>query len=325
VAGYHLGVDLGTTWTAAAVARADGTVETISLGGRGAAVPTVLYVQADGQIVAGDAAVRRAVAEPERVTREFKRRIGDTVPILVAGAPYSAEGLLVTVLRWVVARVSEQEGGAPDSIVVTHPANWGPLRRELLEQALAHSGVVATTVTEPEAAAIHYASTTRVPDGTVFAVYDLGGGTFDASVLRKAGSSFEVLGQPEGIERFGGLDVDAAVLNHVTEHFAPVWEALDPGDPAVLPAVAGLREDCIAAKEALSEDAEASVPVVLPGISTEVRITRRELEAMVRPGVERSADVLQRAIEGAGLTVDQIDRILLVGGASRMPVVAEVL
>jgi molecular chaperone DnaK (HSP70) len=89
---YCLGVDLGTTYTAAATQR-DGVVESFSLGGRAASVPSVLFLRDDGQFLAGEAAARRALTEPGRVAREFKRRVGDPTPILLGGTPYAAENL----------------------------------------------------------------------------------------------------------------------------------------------------------------------------------------------------------------------------------------
>ena len=99
--GYGLGIDLGTTWTAAATIR-DGRAEIVSLGDRAAAVPSVLLVRADGSVLVGDAAARRGLAEPDRVAREFKRRIGDTTPLVLGGTPWSAEALTARLLRWVV-------------------------------------------------------------------------------------------------------------------------------------------------------------------------------------------------------------------------------
>lgn len=323
--GYGLGVDIGTTWTAAAIARAGSEPQVLSLGGRTAAVPTVVHVLPDRSANVGDAAERRAVTDPDRVAREFKRRIGDTTPVLLGGEPWSPESLLAIVLQWVLGRATELEGEPPDHIVVTHPANWGPLRRELLEQAVRHAGVEASYVTEPEAAAVHYAAAARVPEGVVVAVYDLGGGTFDATVLRKTAGGFELLGRPEGVERLGGLDFDAAVLGHVSGLLGPAWSTLDPADPATAGAVLRLRHDCVLAKEALSEDADAAIPVTLPTVSTEVRLTRSELEAMIRSPIEQSADALARAVAGASLTPQDIDRILLVGGSSRIPLVSQVL
>jgi actin-like ATPase involved in cell morphogenesis len=325
VGGYVLGVDLGTTWTAAAIVRAGGQPEMLSLGGRAAAVPTVVALQPEGWFAVGDAALRRANAEPDRFSREFKRRLGDTTPIILGGSPYSPESLLATVLWWVVSEAAEQEGGQPDAIFVTHPANWGPLRLELLDQAIRLAGITASLVTEPEAAAVHYAAAERVPEGTVIAVYDLGGGTFDATMLRKTATGFERIGRPSGVERLGGLDFDAAVQAHVIEQLGSAYNILDPDDAAVRSAVARLREDCVVAKEALSEDPAAVVPVNLPTINTEVRITRAELEGMIRPSIEQSADVLAYAIRDAGLEPAHVDRILLVGGSSRIPLVSQVL
>jgi actin-like ATPase involved in cell morphogenesis len=323
--GYGLGVDIGTTWTAAAIARSGSEPQVLSLGGRTAAVPTVVHVLPDRSANVGDAAERRAATDPDRIAREFKRRLGDTTPVLLGGEPWSPETLMGTVLRWVLARATELEGEAPEHIVVTHPANWGPLRRELIEQAIAQAGVDATYVTEPEAAAAHYAAATRVPEGAVVAVYDLGGGTFDATVLRKTPAGFDVLGKPEGVERLGGLDFDAAVLGHVTQLLGPAWTALDAADPATSAAVQRLRHDCVLAKEALSEDADATIPVTLPTVSTEVRLTRGELESMIRTPIEQSADSLGRALASAGIDAEQVDRILLVGGSSRIPLVSQVL
>ena len=107
--GYTLGVDLGTTYTAAAVYR-DGRVEIATLGNRAAAIPSVVLLREDEEVLTGDAANRRGVTEPDRVAREFKRRVGDTTPIFLGGAPYSAETLMGKLLRSVVDEVSSTRG-----------------------------------------------------------------------------------------------------------------------------------------------------------------------------------------------------------------------
>ncbi|HEX6969418.1 MAG TPA: Hsp70 family protein, partial [Micromonosporaceae bacterium] len=179
--------------------------------------------------------------------------------------------------------------------------------------------------TEPEAAAIFYAHQQRIPSGAIVAVYDLGGGTFDAAVLRKTDAGFEILGQPEGIERLGGIDFDAAVFEHVRRAIGDKLEELDEEDPAAVAAVARLREECVQAKEALSSDTDVSIPVLLPNLATEVRLTRAELEAMVRPTLYSSIEALQRALRSANVTPEQLHSVLLVGGSSRMPIVAQLV
>jgi molecular chaperone DnaK len=323
---YVLGIDLGTTFTAAAIWR-DGRAEVASLGSRAASVPSVVLLRDDETILTGEAASRRGLTEPQRVAREFKRRLGDTTPLLLGGTPYSAEQLMSRLLRWTVDEVATREGGQPARLCICHPANWGPYKRELLDQAvrLANIDVPVSFTTEPEAAAVFYAHQQRIEPGAVVAVYDLGGGTFDAAVLRKTDTGFEILGQPEGIERLGGIDFDAAVFAHVRQALDGKMDELDPDDPATMAAVARLREECVTAKEALSSDTDASVPVLLPNVSTEVRITRGEFEAMVRPALASSIEAMRRALRSAGITPEQLHSVLLVGGSSRMPLVSQLV
>ena len=322
---YSLGVDLGTTYTAAATWR-DGQTEVATLGSRSSSVPSIVLVRDADTVLTGEAAERRAATEPDRVAREFKRRVGDTTPIFLGGSPYSAELLMSELLRWVVAEVAQREGSEPDRVAVSHPANWGAYKRELLDNAIRQANLTnAITLSEPEAAAIHYASTERVDVGDTIAVYDLGGGTFDSAVLRKTETGWQTLGTPEGIERLGGIDFDAAVFAHVQRSLGGALEELDEDDPTAMAAVGRLRQECSAAKEALSSDTDASIPVLLPNLQTQVRLTRGEFEDMIRPQVSMTLDAMRRALTGAGVTADQVKVVLLVGGSSRIPLVSQMI
>jgi outer membrane protein assembly factor BamB len=158
------------------------------------------------------------------------------------------------------------------------------------------------------------------------AVYDLGGGTFDTVVLQMGpDGSFAVRGQPEGVERLGGVDVDAAVLGHVLRALGPAAEAAlaaDPDDPATVIALAQLRRDCVEAKEALSSETSVAIPVLLPQVRGQVLLQRRELEDLIAPLLAPTTDALARVVASAGLTPAELDAVLLVGGASRTPLVA---
>jgi molecular chaperone DnaK len=322
---YVLGIDVGTTYTGAAVVR-DGRVEVFPLGNRSSVVPTVVFLRDDQEILTGEAANRRALTEPNRVAREFKRRLGDTAPLLLGGTPLSPQALMGKMLRWTVDRVAEQQGEAPAHVAVSHPANWGPYKLDLLEQAVRLADLdSATTITEPEAAATYYASTQRLDPGQVVAVYDLGGGTFDAAVLRATELGFDILGSPEGIEHLGGIDIDEAVFAHVAAELGGALEQLDPDDPVALAAAARLRQECVEAKEALSVDREVTIPVLLPGMQTEVHLSRPQLEALVKPTLSATIDALRRALRSAEVTPDDLVAVLLVGGSSRMPMVAEMV
>jgi hypothetical protein len=144
-------------------------------------------------------------------------------------------------------------------------------------------------------------------------------------VLRRTATGFAILGEPEGIERLGGIDFDAAVFNHVRTSLGTKLDDLDEDDPAVISAVSRLREECVAAKEALSADTDTAIPVLLPSVTTEVRLTRGELESMVRPALHGSIEALQRAVRSAGLSAADLHSVLLVGGSSRMPIVGQLV
>jgi molecular chaperone DnaK len=333
---YQLGIDLGTTYTAAAVCRSQdrgwAEPEVVTLGTRSAIVPSVMFVAPEGSVVVGEAAERRALTDPGRVVREFKRRIGDPTPIVVAGQAWAPEELAARLARWVVDRVAEREGGPAERIAVTHPASWGSHKLDLLASALAGEGVTATFLAEPQAAALHYAAAERVPTGAAIAVYDLGGGTFDAAVVRKGDpaiapttAGFGLLGRPEGLERLGGVDFDDVVFEHVRTGLPEAFDELDETDPAVLAAVARVRRECTEAKEALSSDTDVSIPVLMPAGRGSVRLHRSEFEAMIRPQVEETVAALRAAVVSAGLSPEELTAVLLVGGSSRVPLVAQLV
>ncbi|MFC5231400.1 Hsp70 family protein [Pseudonocardia zijingensis] len=325
---YLLGIDLGTTRTAAAIGRLDarpGETEIVNLGDRASAVPSVLYLGDDGSVVVGEAAERRALSSPDHVVREFKRRIGDPTPLIVGGRPWAPEDLSARLVRWVVDRVAQREAGPATRIAVTLPASWGPHKTERLGGALAGQGLQVSYIAEPQAAALHYASAERVEPGSTIAVYDFGGGTFDAAVVHKDGNTFKLLGRPEGVDRLGGIDFDEIVFEHVLAGIPEAFDGLDETDPAVLSAIAAIRRECVEAKEALSSDTEVSIPVLTPKAQGSVRMHRSEFEAAIRPQVEDTVDALQRAVSSAGLAPQQLSAVLLVGGSSRIPLVGQLV
>ena len=323
--GYHLGVDLGTTFVAAAIAN-ESRVEMFTLGDRTVVTPAVIFLGDDGNLVSGDAAGRRAVSSPDRIGREFKRRLGDPTPVMLGGTSYAVTTLLGTLLHDVVNRVTETEGVKPDSVVLTHPANWGPFRRELFEEVPQVAGLTGTRmVTEPEAAAAHYAASRHLADGEIIAVYDLGGGTFDATVLRKSNEGIEILGAPEGIERLGGVDFDEAILSYVNYSSGGALSELDMSDPQTAIAMARLRQDCVLAKESLSIDTETTIPVFLPNRHFDVQLNRADFEDMIRAPVESTIGTLIRTLRSAHVDPNQLSAVLLVGGSSRIPLVARMI
>jgi len=333
---YWLGIDLGTTYTAAALCRPtvdELETDVVPLGSRSAAVPSVLFLAEDGSLVVGEGAQRRALTDPDRVVREFKRRIGDEIPLLVGGVPRHAHELAAVLVHWVWQRVTEREGELPEGVALTCPASWGPYKISLFEQAVQATRIGEMTrlgsaklLSEPQAAAISYASRERVEVGAHLAVYDLGGGTFDAAVVRKdSPTAFTVLGRPEGIDGLGGVTFDEMLFDHVCAAAGVLLTQIDPNDPDIVPEVARLRRECTEAKEALSVDTDTTIAVSLGLVRQRVRVTRAEFEEMIRPELERTIEALHGALGSADVSDDQVDAILLVGGSSRIPLVSQLI
>jgi actin-like ATPase involved in cell morphogenesis len=331
VRSFVLGIDIGTSYTAAAIGRRgnDGSIayESLELGTRKAAVPTVVYLGEDGGVVVGEPAERRAIDRPDRVVREFKRRIGDQTPIIVDDLAVAPEDLFAVLAQWVVERAEAHEGAAPDVIAVSHPASWGEHRIGLVRDALAGVGLAGVVlVSEPEAAGLHYLSHEKVDDDAAVAVYDLGGGTFDVALLRKReDDAFALIGTPTGIERLGGADFDQRIFEHVRGLAPSAFADVDETAPDGALALARVRRECTDAKEALSFDAETVVPVLLPTGQARVRLVRSEFEQMIDGSLRSTVETLRSAIGDAGLEPEDVSAVLLIGGSSRIPVVAQLL
>jgi actin-like ATPase involved in cell morphogenesis len=321
--GYRLGVDLGTTYTAAAYVE-DQAPRMLELGNRNVSVPSVLFVTEGGGLLFGEAAERRAGAEPERVIREFKRRFGDPVPMVVGQHSFDAVQLQTELLRWVLRSAAERQAAAPEHVVVTYPANWGPFKLQLMQTMITQAGVPgASLCPEPVAAAIEYAAKSRVPIGARLAVYDLGGGTFDVAVLEKTDTGFAILGTPLGIEHLGGSDFDEAVFSETLARLGVADVDLD--DPVVARELNTLRRGCIEAKESLSSDVETEISSLLPGTQRAVRWSRKEFQALIRPALADTVATTARALQLANVSPPDVHAVVLVGGSSRIPLVTEML
>lgn len=311
---YELGIDFGSSSTAAVVRRTEGTgdTEVVPLGARGDAVSSVLHLSRDGRVTVGEAAASLAGIDPTRVVRGLKRRVGDAAPVELGGQPWAAEELSARLVRWVVDRVVEKEGEQPSAIALAHPVSWAPTTLDGLASALAAHDLGVTFVAEPCAVA-HAAFPVAEPGATV-AVHDFGGGRFDAAVLRRAGTrggGFAVLGVPEAIDDLGGLDLDELVWQHVRKSL--------PDD--VTP-VARVRRACTLAKETLSSENEVVVRIRCGEFRGAVRLDRTTFERLIAPHVDRTVDALRRTIASAGVEPGQLAALLLVGGSARMPLVA---
>lgn len=332
---YRLGVDLGTSFTAAAVLREGSAPEIFALGDKSLAVPSVLFINMDGSVLYGHAAERRAPTDPERVVRHFKGRIGDEVPLVLGtdsgdSVEFYAHDLAAALIAWVVARVAEHEGEAPAAIGLSHPAAWGLHKKDLLIGALEAHGIDnLRLISEPEAAAVSHARAGLLEPGTTLAVYDLGASTFDVTLLRATSNGrFALVGRPHRLPDLGGVDFDDAILTHVLRSLTDIFEADSDPDLSVTatPEVAArLRADVVAAKETLSSETAAFVPAWFIDNGTTIRITRADFDELVTPLLAQTLDVLDRALADNGVASHDLSWVLLTGGSARIPLVSEML
>ncbi len=320
-----LSVDLGTSNTVAVLAAHGRPPRVVEVDGS-ATMPSAVYCEEDGSLVVGRDAERRARLDPSRFEPNPKRRVDDGTLLLGANVVPVTDAL-AAVLRRVLDETTRQLGGEPlDEVRLTHPAQWGPTRRNVLLSAARLAGVTTeiVLVPEPVAAASHYAS---LSVGQALAVYDLGAGTFDVAIVGATQSGFTVLAE-DGLPDLGGLDVDQALLEHVgrqVSHRDPaVWQRLlRPESTADRRARRALQEDVRAAKESLSRHAHTEVP--MPEPFEDVLVNRSDLEALVRPSMLRSAELLASTIRSTGMAPNQLAGIYLVGGSSRIPLVATMI
>ena len=326
---WTLGIDFGTTFTVAAVHHRDRT-EVLEIDGQ-RRFPSAVFLEEDGSVVVGTSAERRGAAAPERFERTPKRYLDvGQPPIALGGHLVDVIALVAAVLRVVREEAIRQYGeDPPPTVVLTHPAGWGARRRDLLQRAAAEAGMPdAKLMSEPEGAAMYLAAEraagSPIGHGEHVAVYDLGGGTFDACLLRRTGAGFEIVGEPGGDPRIGGEVFDGRLYRRLgqTGLDPDDWSPLQSSDdPSWMRANWEFRRGVREAKEAVSRDSTSPVYVPAP-VERELQVTRAQVEDLVRDDIRTTLDVLEATIEQGGAGADALSAVYLVGGSSRMPVVA---
>jgi molecular chaperone DnaK (HSP70) len=322
----ELAVDFGTSNTVAALLPGPGLPARLLTFDHRDALPSAVWLDHDRRLLVGTAAENAAGLDPARYEPNPKRRIDD-VQVLLGDTVLPVTDLIAAVLRHVLES-ARRVTGAPDRVVLTHPADWHRTRRATLRTAAQVAGWTGRLdlLAEPVAAAAYFAGLPGDRPGTAIAVYDMGGGTTDTAVLRRTGDGWQVLGDA-GLPSFGGLDVDQALLEHIraaTGPGRPEWADLArPMSPVARRAARALAVDVRAAKERLSGYAQVDVPLP-PGLP-DAHVTRAELEGLVRPALGRGVAMLASTIETAGLAPGELSGVYLVGGATRMPILARLI
>ncbi|WP_258369092.1 Hsp70 family protein [Curtobacterium sp. MCPF17_046] len=322
--GRAVGIDLGTTNSAVAVLRVTGSPEVLPNDQGSTTTPSVVLFQSFGgedEPLVGELAKRQAAAYPDDIVQYVKRFMGDpNWRFDSATAQYRSEEVSAIILKRLKEDAERELGEAVTDAVITVPAYFDDARRTATRQAGKIAGFnVLRVLNEPTAAALSYGLDTQ-QEGTVL-VYDLGGGTFDVTVLTIAGADFEVLAT-DGDRNLGGFDWDNALMNLVADDLARqgVKGILDD-----LAAVADLREKAEFAKKALTNLSNTKIQLSFNGGHHRVEVSRAQFEAATASLLRRTEELVEDVLAEAGLAWNQIDHVLLVGGSTRMPAVRELV
>jgi len=323
-----LGIDLGTTNSASAVVI--GGKPTIIPSAEGATVagkmfPSVVAFTKDGQLLVGEPARRQAITNPEGTIREIKRKMGTDYKVKVFGKEYTPQQISALILQKILRDSETYLGEKITKAVITVPAHFNDNQRQATIDAGEIAGLKVTRiVNEPTAAALAY-GLDKADQELKILVFSFGGGTNDTTIMDFGGGVFEVLAT-SGDTETGGLDLDKAVMDYLISEFKRETGIDLRGD---LKAIARLKDAAETAKIELSN--LITTDIDLPYITSDakgpknlhVTLTRAKLEQLTRPIVERIRDPILKTLSEAKLTQVQIDKIVLMGGQTKMPLVQQ--
>ncbi|MBS7658559.1 MAG: molecular chaperone DnaK [Candidatus Bathyarchaeia archaeon] len=321
-----IGIDLGTTNSAAAVMLGGRPVvipsaEGTTIGGK--AFPSVVAFTKDGQLLVGEPARRQAILNPEGTIFAIKRKMGTDYKVKVFGKEYTPQQISAFILQKIKRDSEAFLGEKISKAVITVPAYFNDNQRQATKDAGAIAGLdVVRIINEPTAAALAYGLDKSETEQKIM-VFDLGGGTLDVTILEFGGGVFEVKAT-SGDTQLGGTDMDNAIVDYLVSEFKKQTN-IDLTEDKM--AMARLREAAEKAKIELSS--LLSTDINLPFIASDasgpkhlnMTLTRAKLEELVKPIVERCREPMMQALSDAKLKPQDIDKIILVGGPTRMPIV----
>ena len=322
--GKVIGIDLGTTNSCVAVM--EGGEAVVIPNPEGArTTPSVVAFQKDGSRIVGQVAKRQAVANPDRTVISIKRHMGSDYKVEVDGKKYSPQEISAMILAKLKADAESYLGGKVTDAVITCPAYFTDSQRQATKDAGKIAGLnVLRIINEPTAAALAYGLDKDKANHKVM-IYDLGGGTFDVSILEIGDGVFEVLAT-NGNNMLGGDDFDKRIMDYLVDEFK-AKEGVDLSKDKM--AMQRLKEAAEKAKIELS--GMTTTEVNLPFITAtaegpkhlDVSLTRQKFDALTADLVEKTSEPMRLAMKDAGLTYSDIDKVILVGGSTRIPAVVE--
>ncbi|MCL2867621.1 MAG: molecular chaperone DnaK [Clostridia bacterium] len=316
-----VGIDLGTTNSCMAFMENGGAVIIPNAEG-GRTTPSVVSFTGSGERVVGGAALRQAITNPEKTITSIKRKMGAEERVMVDGKRYSPQEISAFILQKLKADAEAYLGEQVTGAVITVPAYFSDAQRQATKDAGRIAGLdVKRIINEPTAAALAYGLDKNISQKIM--VYDLGGGTFDVSILDITRDIIEVL-STAGNNHLGGDDFDACVTEHLVKVFKETHHTDPRHDPSAMQRV---KEAAVKAKMELSglTTTQVQLPFLVGNMHLETTLTRSAFEQMTEHLVKATTGPMRQAMQDAGLTPKDLDKVLLVGGSTRIPAVARVV
>ena len=318
-----IGIDLGTTNSCVAVMEGGQPVVIANAEGS-RTTPSVVAFTKDGERLIGQVAKRQAVTNPDRTVISIKREMGTSYKVAIDGKQYTPQDISAMILTKMKETAESYLGEKVSQAVITVPAYFNDSQRQATKDAGRIAGLeVLRIINEPTAASLAYGLDKE--ENQKILVYDLGGGTFDVSILDIGDGVFEVL-STNGNTRLGGDDFDQRIIDYVAEQFKKE-NGIDLKQDKI--AAQRLKEAAEKAKIELSGTTTANIN--LPFITADatgpkhldVTLTRAKFDELTADLVEATIEPMRKALKDAGLTVDQINKVILVGGSTRIPAVQD--
>ena len=319
-----IGIDLGTTNSCVAVLEG-GEPQIIANTEGMRTTPSVVAFTKDGERIVGEPAKRQAVTNPERTISSIKTHMGTDYKVNIDGKDYSPQEISAIILQKLKSDAEGYLGEKVTEAVITVPAYFTDAQRQATKDAGRIAGLdVKRIINEPTAASLAYGMDKLDQDKKIL-VFDLGGGTFDVSLLEIGDGTFEVLATA-GNNRLGGDDFDQIVIDYLAEEFKKA-EGVDLRNDKM--ALQRLKEAAEKAKKELSSTMSTNINLPFITATAEgpkhlnIDLSRAKFESLTASLVEKTMEPMKRAISDAGISVSEIDDVLLVGGSTRIPAVQE--
>lgn len=322
--GKIIGIDLGTTNSCVAVMEG-GEPVVISNSEGARTTPSVVSFQANGERLVGQIAKRQAITNPDKTVISIKRHMGTNYKVNIDGKDHSPQEISAMVLQKIKADAEAYLGESVTQAVITVPAYFNDSERQATKDAGRIAGLeVLRIINEPTAAALAYGLDKMDTNQKIF-VYDLGGGTFDVSILELGDGVFEVL-STNGDTKLGGDDFDERIMDFIAETFK-AENGIDLRNDKM--ALQRLKEAAEKAKIELSSSMQTNIN--LPFITADatgpkhidMNLSRAKFNEITHDLVQRSIEPMKKALSDAGLSLSDIDKVILVGGSTRIPAVVE--